>query len=162
MILSQYFTFDKIICNSREYMSGLSARLNSWLWSQNKRKVDAGVSAATSIRADADSEFCVKFPDVYSLIYNVFANPDQSSSWYWEEEGGGELWSTLEVFCWMDWWTNNQSSLVESNTSLPTIPQTICHTFFSYHQHRQDYNSIRGGGRGGTGGKGNTRIWAIA
>ena len=67
--------WDQRICNSWEYTSDLSARFNSWLCSQNKRKVDAELSAARE-EQNWFSELSVhnspesKFLDVYSLIYN--------------------------------------------------------------------------------------------
>ena len=51
----------------------------SWLWSQKKRKNDADFQAAReeqhwyskfSVHSKPESSLCVKFPDVYSLIYN--------------------------------------------------------------------------------------------
>ena len=57
-------------------MSGLYPRFNSWLWSQNKRKVDAELTAARegqnwysgfSVHNNTDS-FLRNFPDVYSQI----------------------------------------------------------------------------------------------
>ena len=42
-------------CYSREYTLGLSARFNSWLWSQIKRKVWDRLQAARE-RAKLDSE----------------------------------------------------------------------------------------------------------
>ena len=56
----------------------MSARFNSWLWSQNKRKVDAELPAAReeqnwysvlSVHNTPDSNFCVNYQTyIYSLI----------------------------------------------------------------------------------------------
>ena len=59
--------------NSREYTSRLPARFNSWLWSQNKRNVDAVLSAAReelSLHCNLDSNY----PGIYSLMHN-FSQP---------------------------------------------------------------------------------------
>ena len=57
-------------CNSREYTSGSPARFNSWLWNQNKCKVDANFKAARevqnwhsklSVHSNPDANYCVNF-----------------------------------------------------------------------------------------------------
>ena len=55
-------------CNSREYTSGSPARFNSWLWSQNKRKVEAYFQAASEEQ------------NWYSKL-SVHTNPDSKNSW---------------------------------------------------------------------------------
>ena len=63
-------------CNSREYTSGLSARITRWLWSQNKCKIDAELSAARWIKLV--SELSEHLPVIYSLIYISHLDGTQS------------------------------------------------------------------------------------
>ena len=77
-------TFYHRVCNSREYTYGLSARFNSWLWSQNKRKVDVELQATReetinwyselSVHSRSDSNCCVNFL-TYILLYIPCPSP---------------------------------------------------------------------------------------
>ena len=69
------------VFNSRENTTGLSARFNSWLRSQNKPKVVAQLSDAIAREKESKTgiQSCLhtvtltyKFPNVYSLIIQFF------------------------------------------------------------------------------------------